>query len=173
MGRVSEDGSALKFRHIALSLSVAAAPLAGGCTRYHNTQGYIADPELVGSVKAGVDNKESVAKSLGRPSIAAQWTDNRWYYITRETRQIAFRDPRPVKQSVLAISFDAKGNVTKVQKNGLEIAANIAPSSDVTPTLGKKHSFWNAVFGNIGRVGAGPTAGPDSSNTGGGGPNGP
>lgn len=153
---------------------VAASVVGSGCTRYHNTQGYIADPELTAAVKAGVDNKDSVAKSLGRPSIAAAWTDNRWYYVTRETRQIAFRDPRPVKQSILAVSFDAKGNVSKVERGGLELAANIHPDRDITPTLGKKTNILGAIFGNIGRVGAGPSSGPDSSNTGGsGGPNGP
>jgi len=160
----------LNSRHFTLAVAVAVA--ASGCTRYHNTQGYIADPELTAAVKPGVDNKDSVAKSLGRPSLAAAWTDNRWYYLTRETRQIAFRDPQPVKQTVLAISFDTKGNVSKVQRGGLELAVNMHPDHDVTPTLGKKTNILGAIFGNIGRVGAGPQAGPDGSNTGGG-PNGP
>jgi len=159
----------LKARQAALAACVVAI-VAGGCTRIRNTQGYIGDPDTMAAIKPGVDNKDSVAKALGRPSLAAQWTDNRWYYVTRLTKQLAFRDPRPATQNIFMVDFDAKGNVKKVSKRGLELAANIGPNRDVTPTLGKKKSFWNAVFGNIGRVGAGPSSGPDSSNTGG--PNG-
>lgn len=150
----------------ALLMACAGAVVLGGCTRIRNTQGYIGDAELMAAIKPGVDNKDSVAKSLGRPSLAAQWTDTRWYYVTRKTKQLAFKDPRPETQDVLVVDFDAKGNVAKVGRRGLELAVNISPNGDVTPTLGKKHSFWSAVFGNIGRVGAGPSTAPSQDNTG-------
>ncbi len=159
----------MNSRLVVLTLCVAALS-ASGCTRIRNTQGYIGDPELMASIKPGVDNKDSVAKSLGRPSINAQWTDNRWYYVTRQTKQLAFKDPKPASQNVLMIDFDAKGNVTKVGKRGMELAQNVRPNADVTPTLGKHRSFLQQVFGNIGRVGAGPSGAPsDQDNTGGGG----
>ena len=168
MAATSKDGY-VKARQAALAMCVAAVAI-GGCTRIRNTQGYIGDPELMAAIKPGVDNKDSVAKSLGKPSLAAQWSDKRWYYVTRMTKQLAFKNPRPASQTIMVVDFDAKGNVTKVSRRGLELAVNIAPNGNVTPTLGKKRSFWQAVFGNIGRVGAGPSSGPDSSNTGG--PNG-
>lgn len=169
MGATIEDVHVGRSRQTALVLCVAAIA-ASGCTRIRNTQGYIGDPDLMASVKAGVDNKDSVAKSLGRPSLNAGWNDNRWYYVTRQTKQLAFKDPRPATQNIMVIDFDAKGNVTKVSKRGLELAVNVRTNGNVTPTLGKKTSFFQKVFGNIGRVGAGPSSGPDSSNTGG--PNG-
>ena len=159
------------YKRIVIAAALLAMVGAGGCTRIRNTQGYIADAELIGQIKPKVDNKDSVAKALGRPSLAAAYTDNRWYYVTRQTKQLAFRDPKPASQTIVMIDFDAKGNVTKVGRRGLELAANIAPNGAVTPTLGKKRSFWGAVFGNIGRVGSGPSQAPgDQDNTGG--PNG-
>lgn len=158
----------MTFKYALLALALTGIAVTG-CSRIRDTQGYIGDPELMAAVKPGVDNKASVAKSLGRPSIASQWDDREWYYLSRETRQFAFRDPRPASQTVMKVSFDAKGNVTKVDRRGLELAANIDPEGDKTPTLGKDRNFWQALFGNIGRVGSGPNQGgaADPDNTGG------
>ncbi len=163
------EGLGVKARQAALTACVVAV-MASGCTRIRNTQGYIGDPDVMAAVKPGVDNKDSVAKALGRPSLNAQWTDKRWYYVTRQTKQLAFKDPKPASQNIMVIDFDPKGNVSKVSHRGLDMAANIRPNGDSTPTLGKKRNFWQQVFGNIGRVGTGPTAQSDTSNTGG--PNG-
>ena len=60
----------------------------------------------------------------------------------------------------LRIRFDAKGTVTAVDKMGKELVASVDPTSKKTPTLGKKRSFFEDLFGNIGTVGAGvPGAG--------------
>ena len=52
------------FAALALS-SVACVPL-----RQH--QGYIVDVDLVNSVQPGVDNRDSVLATLGKPTIAGQ-----------------------------------------------------------------------------------------------------
>lgn len=143
---------------------IALAGTAAACAPIRDTQGYIADPELMAEVKPGVDTKASVLKTLGRPSLQSQWDDRVWYYYSRKTKQIAFRKPRPDEQAVTAISFDAKGNVSKVDKReGLGQVASIDPVEDETKTMGKDRSFWDAVFGNIGQVGSigGPGSGPD------------
>ena len=141
---------------------IIVATLVGvtACSPMRDTQGYMGDAELMAAVKPGVDTKASVAKTLGRPSLQSQWDDRQWIYFTRKTQQIAFRKPRPETQTVLIISFDAKGNVTKVDKRGMEQVANIRPEADETKTMGKERSFWDDVFGNIGQVGTVGAQGP-------------
>lgn len=127
---------------------------AGGCARIVGHQGYIADNALVAGIQPGVDNRESVQKTLGRPSFVGQFTPNDWYYFARTTRQLAFALPTPTEQLVLRIRFDAAGNVAAVDKAGVEKVARISPNGDKTPTLGKERSFFEDLFGNIGSVGA-------------------
>jgi outer membrane protein assembly factor BamE (lipoprotein component of BamABCDE complex) len=124
-----------------------------------NNQGYIADEELVTSVQPGVDNKESVEKALGRPTMAAQWDDNVWYYVSRNTKQLAFARPVPRDQRILIVRFGPDGNVTAVEKRGLEKVADISPNPDKTPTLGREASLLEDLFGNLGSVGAAPGGG--------------
>jgi outer membrane protein assembly factor BamE (lipoprotein component of BamABCDE complex) len=109
---------------------------------------------LTDAVTPGVDNRESVEKTLGRPTFVGQFSDNEYYYVSRETRQLAFARPRPVAQQVLRVKFDPAGNVVAVDKTGLELVSRLSPEGDKTPTLGRHRSFFEDIFGNIGAVGA-------------------
>jgi hypothetical protein len=64
------------------------------------------------------------------------------------------------------VSFDAAGNVEKVERRGMEQVARINPEEETTPTLGRDTSFFEEIFGNIGAVGAGSGQGatPNSPN---------
>lgn len=138
---------------IALSAALAAA-LAGGCTQIRDRQGYVLDDTLVASVQPGVDNRDSVSQTLGRPTFVGQFDQRDWYYVSRETRNLGFNMPRPVDQTVLHIRFDEAGNVVSVEKTGMERVASIEPSREETPTLGRNRGFFEELFGNIGAVGA-------------------
>ncbi len=137
-------------------IGLAAAVLTTtGCSRVKQSQGYLIDETLVTSIQPGVDNRESVSRTLGRPTFAAQFDTSNWYYVSRLTGQYAFVSPKTLSQSILVVSFDDKGNVSKVERRGMEKIAVITPVKDKTPTLGREESFFNELFGNIGAVGAG------------------
>ena len=137
---------------IALAFVLGAAMLAG-CTSIRDHQGYILDETLVTGIQPGVDNRDSVLGTLGRPSFVGQFDERDWYYVARETRQLAFNSPRPRENNVLHIRFDAAGNVQRVERTGMELVVNVSPSSDETPTLGRENSLLEELFGNIGAVG--------------------
>ena len=141
-----------------LVLTLLAGVAAAGCTPRRSHQGYIVDADLVNAIQPGVDNRQSVLATLGTPSFAAQFNQGDWYYIARDSRNLAFNPPKPKEQLTLQISFDQAGNVTAVRKSGMDQVATIKPDSKTTPTLGRKRGFFQDLFGNIGTVGA-PGAG--------------
>ena len=149
-----------------LTALVAALVVTSGCTRLRAHQGYIGDQTLLSSVQPGVDNKESVQASLGRPTFVGQFDKNDWYYYARDTRQLAFAQPTATEQFVLKVRFDEAGNVASVTQTGKELISKISPEGDKTPTLGRNTSFFEELFGNIGSVGAGTGQGstPNSPN---------
>jgi outer membrane protein assembly factor BamE (lipoprotein component of BamABCDE complex) len=151
------------------SVAIAAPMLllGSGCTQLRTHQGYIVDNTLVDSVAVGIDNRASVERTLGRPTFANQFgvaagqaqivtpdQASDWYYLSRNTRQLAFANPSVAEQLVLHVRFDAAGNVTAIDRTGAETIADISPESDKTPTLGRERSFFEELFGNIGSVGA-------------------
>ena len=145
---------------------VLVAFAASGCTRIRQNQGYLVDETLLTSIQPGVDNRDSVAKTLGRPTFSSQFDSKEWYYITRITGQYAFAQPKVLSQSILVVSFDAAGNVDKVERRGMEQVARINPANEKTPTLGRDSGFLEELFGNIGQVGAGSGPMGQSGNTG-------
>jgi outer membrane protein assembly factor BamE (lipoprotein component of BamABCDE complex) len=147
------------MRHALVVISLVAMGLtASGCSRIRQNQGYLVDETLLTSIQPGVDNRDSVAKTLGRPTFSAQFDSKEWYYVSRITGQYAFAQPKVLSQSILVVSFDAAGNVEKVERRGMEQVARIDPEKEKTPTLGRETGLLEEVFGNIGQVGAG--AGP-------------
>lgn len=156
----------------ALFLTAAVAVTLGGCTQFQTRQGYIFDQTLLDSVTVGIDNRASVERTLGRPTFASQFgvaegrpaivtpdMANEWYYLARTTRQPPFGRPRPVDQVAVRVRFDAIGNVTAIDRTGVETVVRINPEDDKTPTLGREKSFFEELFGNIGTVGAPGAAG--------------
>jgi hypothetical protein len=54
--------------------------------------------------------------------------------------------------------------VASVQRTGKELVMNVHPYGKQTPTLGRKRSFFQELFGNIGAVGTGGAAGQGGDN---------
>lgn len=140
--------------HAALLIGLAALPLLAGCGQLRGHQGFIYDQALAKQILPGVDNRQSVERTLGRPTFTGQFADNEWYYFARDTRQLAFGNPRPISQQVMRVRFGATGDVAAVDFTGLDQVARINPEGKKTPTLGSERTFFQDLFGNIGAVGA-------------------
>jgi outer membrane protein assembly factor BamE (lipoprotein component of BamABCDE complex) len=128
------------------------------CSPIKTHQGYVIDKELVDSVQPGVDNRDSVLQTLGRPTLTSQFNQGEWYYVSRDSRNYGFSDPKVREQTTIRVRFDAAGNVAGVDKMDKELIASVDTYGKTTPTLGRKRSFFSDLFGNIGTVGA-PGAG--------------
>jgi outer membrane protein assembly factor BamE (lipoprotein component of BamABCDE complex) len=130
-----------------------AATLVSGCASIREHRGYVFDPVLLAAVQPGVDNRESVQGTLGRPTFTGQFDQRDWYYVSRDTRQTAFGSPSPYEQTVLHVRFSETGMVESANQSGLELARAIDPAGWATPTLGSERSFFQEIFGNIGAAG--------------------
>lgn len=140
---------------VKLAIACAGAAMLGGCVGIRDHRGYVLDKQLAANIQVGIDNKDSVTKALGRPSFTGQFDPNDWYYLARDTKTIPFRDPHVTDQTLLHVRFDAAGNVASVGETGKETIVAIDPDSHHTPTLGRKHSFFDELFGNIGVLNSG------------------
>jgi outer membrane protein assembly factor BamE (lipoprotein component of BamABCDE complex) len=137
-----------------IGAAIGMLVLTSGCARIREHQGHMLDQTLVAAIQPGVDNRDSVTGTLGRPTFVGQFDQRDWYYVSRDTRQVAFAMPKPVRQTVLHIRFDGQGNVASVERTGLERVVSIQPMDDKTPTLGRDRSFFQELFSNVGQVGS-------------------
>src|SRR3546814_8256896 len=95
---------ALVTRVQTCALSDLALMVLGGCSQLRGRQGYVVDPVLTQAITPGVDNRESVEKTLGHPSFVSQFSDNEYYYLSRETRQRSEEHTSGL-QSLMRISY--------------------------------------------------------------------
>ena len=145
---------------------LGAALLAAGCVQIQGHRGYLADEVLLQSVQPGVDNRQSVERTLGRPSFVAQFGEPVWYYVSSNTGQRPFRKPKIKDHTVLAVRFDAANQVVGIERTGIDQVARINPESDETPTLGRNRSLLQELFGNVGAVGQRGQSAPTADNPG-------
>ncbi len=147
-------------KRLGLAVLAAAAIAAGGCSSIREPRGYIVDPVLTASVQPGIDNERSVAGTLGRPTFTSQFGEPTWYYVSSTTGRKPFVRPRIQQHQVLAVKFDASGNVLSTERSGLDQVVYLSPDGAETPTLGRERSFLEDLFGNIGSVTQGGMAPP-------------
>ena len=135
-----------------VTVLVGATTLAGCGLSIREHRGYVMDKQLTSGIQVGTDNKQSVERTLGRPSFTGTFEQNDWYYVSRDTRAFAFRNPRVTDQTVLHVRFDQAGNVAAVNQTDETLIAAINPNNDRTPTLGRDRSFFEELFNNIGTI---------------------
>lgn len=152
-------------RFVGAGALLAMTLSAGGCASIRESRGYIVDQTLTSSIQPGIDNKQSVEGTLGHPSFESQFGQPTWYYVSSRTERKPFVKPKITDHQVLAVKFDAAGNVASVERTGLDQVVYLSPDGDKTPTAGRERGFFEDLFGNIGAVGA-PGVGGQGGNTG-------
>lgn len=138
---------------LATTALLAAGVSLGACSSIRESRGYIVDPVLLASVQPGIDNQRSVEMTLGRPTFTSQFGEPTWYYVSSTTGRKPFVRPTIQAHQVLAVQFDANGNVSSAERSGLDQVVYLSPDGDATPTLGRERGFLEDLFGNIGTVG--------------------
>ena len=138
---------------------IIGAALLAGCAGVRAHRGAVIDPQLASAIQVGVDNQDSVTKTLGRPTFVSQFNPNEWYYVSRDTSGLAFRNEHVTKQTVLRVTFDKAGNVAFIDHSDKRLVAAVDPVSVRTPTVGRKRSLFDELFGGIGTIGSGGSTG--------------
>lgn len=155
----SADGRLFRNSYVKAAVLSCALLALGACSSIRESRGFIDDPVLTRSVEPGIDNLRSVEGTLGRPTFASQYGEPVWYYISSTTGRRPFVRPKISNHSVLAVHFDAEGDVISVNRSGIDEVVYLQPDGDLTPTLGRERSFLEDLFGNIGQVSAGAPGG--------------
>lgn len=134
-----------------LLAGAALALLLGACSPTIEVRGYVPDEEVLASVRAGVDNQQSVSDMLGTPSTVATFDTDVWYYVSTTQRREAFFDPELVSRTIVAVEFDRNGNVADMRRYSLADGRIVAFIDRETPTRGRELTFLEQMFGNFGR----------------------
>ncbi len=128
--------------------------LLAGCASTYRNHGYIPPNEELTNLVVGVDTRDTVASSVGRPGVTGILDASGWYYVRSRFRSFAYRAPTEIDRQVLAISFDQRGVVSNIELFGLEKGRVVRLSRRVTTSNTQGVGFLRQAFGNLGRFNA-------------------
>lgn len=142
------------FRGLAAGFSVLALLATASCTAVYRNHGYVPPDEDLALVEVG-DSQEVVARTVGRPTATGILDDSGWYYVKSRYRNFAYRAPEEIDREVVAISFSETGEVSNIERFGLEEGNVVVLSRRVTDRNTAGIGFLRQLLGNLGRIDAG------------------
>ena len=135
-------------RVVVLVLILAAT----ACAPIIRTHGYVPARSDIEALIPGVDTKNTIADTIGRPSDTGLRDGRSWYYVSNTVSNYLFLDPEVLDRTVLALDFDDDGVLEAVNQYGLEDGQVIELTTRVTPTDRRRRNILDQLFGNIGSI---------------------
>jgi len=131
----------------------------GACSATYRNHGYVPTDGELEMILVGVDTRETVAGSVGRPTSTGVLADGGWYYTQSRWRHHLYKAPREVERQLVAISFDGDGVVENVERFALEDGQVVTLSRRVTESNIRGVTFIGQILNNIGNFDAGQVFG--------------
>ena len=120
------------------------------CVSQKLVHGNLPDAQLVSILKVGIDSKKSTTQILGEPTFRGVLGDNSFYYVGTVNSKLAFLDPKLDTQFILELNFDKNNKLKKLYLYDENESIDVSMSSLETKHSGKKLTFLQQIFGNIG-----------------------
>ncbi|NIZ14398.1 outer membrane protein assembly factor BamE [Phaeobacter sp. HF9A] len=141
--------------------SLRAAFLVGiltslvACTAQYRKHGWVPGPDLLREVVVGVDTRDSVAETVGEPTIDSLADDSGYYYVTSRMKYYGSKAPKVVSRDLVAVTFDSRGVVDSVQRYTLADGRAIPLERRVTDSSIQDKTFLRQLVGNLGNINPG------------------
>tara|TARA_B100000029_G_C17594694_1_gene963691 strand:+ start:2378 stop:2740 length:363 start_codon:yes stop_codon:yes gene_type:complete len=116
--------------------------------------------DLIERLQLGEQSKNEIAVLLGSPTIIGTFDQDIWYYVTQTTENKFFFKPEIIDQEILALTFNEAGVLVSLEEKSMLDAIRIEPNAQQTPTVGRKLSLLQQLFGNFGRFSNSPGTTP-------------
>jgi len=143
--------------------AVTVALLLQACSPLVQNHGYVPPESALSGLELGVDTRDEVIATVGRPTTTGLLNDNTLYYVQSRFERLGFRAPEEVDRQVLAISFRPNGTLGTIERFGLEEGRVVPLNRRTTDEVFADRTFINQLLGNVGRFDAGQLLGADDA----------
>jgi outer membrane protein assembly factor BamE (lipoprotein component of BamABCDE complex) len=129
----------------------------GGCGVVHifdptvRQRGALVDPDALKELIPGTSSRADAVSLIGSPTARATFDDNTWIYISQRTSTRIGRTPGVVDQKVVILTFDPNGTLRGISERSKADGKSIDMASGATPSPGSEASFFQQLFGNVGK----------------------
>lgn len=134
------------------ALAAVLALGLGACGPTFTNHGYVPEAEELSLLVVGVDTRDTVEATVGKPTVSGVLRDSAWYYVSERRRQFGPRAATPISRELLAISFAEDGTIANIERFGLEDGRVVALSRRVTETNIREFGLIQQILRNFGRI---------------------
>ena len=131
--------------------------LVAGCSIFaapSQLRGNKVDADQLKELVPGTSTKPDVTALIGSPTARATFDDNTWLYVSEVTHTRIARVQGIESQEVVKLTFNDQGVLQNVTRLNQDDGIPVAMVSRTTPSPGTEASFFQQLFGNIGRFNA-------------------
>lgn len=125
--------------------------MLSACTSQYATRGNLPSEDRLAEVVPGEVHARDVAEILGTPSTFSTFGGESWYYISERVEYYAFLEPKILDRTVIQVKFSKDGMVEKVRERDNARIRKMKFVERTTPTAGNEITFFEQIFGNLGR----------------------
>lgn len=140
------------FRYIRTGVTGLLFLGLAACSATYQNHGYVPSDSELEEVLVGVDTRDTVAETIGRPTSFGVLQSGGWYYTHSRWRHYAFKAPEIIERQVVAISYTDDGVVENIERFTLEDGRVVPLSRRVTDSNIKGISFLRQLMGNLGNL---------------------
>ena len=135
---------------LALGLTLGLA----ACSATFTNHGYVPPPEVLSEIGIGA-SRDEVAEIAGAPGTGGVTRDEAWFYTQYRVRNFTYNAPQVIERDIVAISFSEAGNVTNIERFGLEDGQIVQLSRRVSESSVRDVGFLSQILSNFGRINLG------------------
>jgi outer membrane protein assembly factor BamE (lipoprotein component of BamABCDE complex) len=131
--------------------------LVSGCSVFEaqkQLRGNKVDADSLKELVPGTSTKADVTALIGSPTATATFDNNTWLYVSEVTRPRIGRVQGILSQHVVVLSFNGQGLLQHVDQLDQDDSIPVTVVARTTPSPGTEASFFQQLFGNIGRFNA-------------------
>lgn len=138
-------------RSARVAAPILLAAMLAACSATYTNHGFVPPDQELEQILVGVDTRGTVEETIGTPAASGVLRNEAWIYSAYRVRNFAYQAPEVVERDVVAISFDADGVVSNIERFGLEDGQVIQLSRRVTETSVRDLGFFRQLMRNLGR----------------------
>lgn len=137
-------------RCAAICLITVMAGTLASCVYDTTRRGYSSVEPKLDAVEIGMARPQLLAL-LGTPSIQGLYDNKRLIYLSETVDNRIILKPRITSRRIIALQLDANDRLSAIERYDLDDQIALTLNETETPTRSKTATFWDELFGNLGR----------------------
>ena len=121
-----------------------------GCAPITQVSGYAPLKAETDSLKVGFSTREDALESLGEPLNYKEGFSNSMVFVQQKVETVAFFKPKVSDRTIVKLTFDETNILSKIEHFAGAAAKSFELEQEIVVSKGRKLTFWQQMFGNIG-----------------------